>query len=153
MNRLILFVIYVVIVSAELVHAMPSESRFSSVEKLLTVSSAARQIDESGDVSAKHTLDTARQKFQQARIAAKNGDDTLAESLLDEAAKLVFTATRMLKKDESLIQKDLRDFDDRMSSIDALCDAYHNIRKEKDLGDPKSSELYPVRIRPSNCAH
>jgi len=135
--------VFIFIASAELVDAVPIESRLQTVEKLLTVSSAARQINESDNEAAKLKLESARKIFLQARTAAASGDGDQAGALLDEAARALFSATRMLKKDDALIKKDLSDFDTRMSSINALCDAYHNIHREKGLGDPKSSALYP----------
>lgn len=145
LSRLFLFgfVLLGCIFTMNLANAMPTEARFQTVEKLLTVSSAAKRINASDNGSAKDKLESAMTFFNHAKQAAENGDAAQAESLLGEAAKIMFTATRMVKKDESFVQKDLRDFDTRLASIDALCDAYDNIRKEKGLGPAESSELYP----------
>jgi len=143
MFKSILFVVIISMGMVGMVHAMPTESRFQAVEKLLTVSSAARRIEASDNDLAKTNLEGAITFFNHAKEAAENGDGTQADALLSEATSLMFTATRMVKKDKSFVQKDLRDFDTRLASIDALCDAYHNIRKEKGLGDPEDSELYP----------
>lgn len=140
-----MFKLFVIIFmcSVGVANAMPSESRFQTVEKLLTISSAARRIDASDNDPAKTRHDYAKALFEQAKKAVENGHGAQAEALLGEAAKIMFTATRMLAKDSASIEKDLRDFDTRLASIDALCDAYHNIRKEKGLGEPENSELYP----------
>lgn len=138
-----LFIVLIIMSSAGFVHAMPSESRFQTVEKLLTVSSAARRIDSSDNDSAKDKLKSAIALFNQAKRAAENGDGAQSESLLGEATNILFTATRMVKKDKSFAEKDLRDFDTRLASIDALLVAYSNISKEKGLGQPEDSELYP----------
>lgn len=128
---------------AGVVSAMPTDARFQSIEKLLTISSAAKHIKASDNELAKINLEDAIIMFNHAKEAADNGDGTQAEALLSEATSSMFTATRMVKKDKSFALKDLRDFDTRLASIDALCNAYHNIRKEKGLGDPEDSELYP----------
>ena len=135
-----------------MVNAMPSESRFQTVEKLLTISSAAKRIDSSDNVPAQMKLESAKALFNKAKEAAENGDGTQADALLGEATSIMFTATRMVKKDKSFAEKDLRDFDARLASINALCDAYHNIRKEKGMGDPKDSDLFPyVQKRIANA--
>ncbi len=143
MFKFILFMVFIFTSSVGFVNAMPAESRFEAVEKLLTISSAAKSIDESDNNSAKTKLESAKYLFNKAKEAAENGDGAQADALLGEATSIMFTATRMVKKDKSFAQKDLRDFDTRLASIDALCDAYHNIRKEKGLGEPEDSELYP----------
>ena len=53
-------------------------------------------------------------------------------------------AVRMAGTDQSLVDKEYREFDARLDSVNALCDAYERIRKEKGLGPPESSELYPI---------
>lgn len=131
------------ICSISLANAIPTEARFQTIEKLLTVSTAAKRIEASDNDSAKDKLESAIALFNQAKIAVDNGNGAQAESLLGEAASIMFTATRMVKKDKSFAQKDLRDFDTRLASIDALCVAYDNIRKEKGLGPAEGSELYP----------
>jgi len=143
MFKSILFIVFIFMGLAGIVHAMPSESRFQTVEKLLTISSAAKRIDSSDNAAAKMKLESAIALFNQAKVAAENGDNVQAKALLGEATSIMFTATRMVKKDKSFAEKDLRDFDSRLASINALCDAYRNIRKEKGLGAPEDSQLYP----------
>lgn len=124
-------------------NAMPSEEKFQTVEKLLTVSSAAQRIKVSDNNVAKTKQASAIALFEQAKTAAHKGEGERADTLLGDATKMMFSATRMIEKNKDIIKKDLYDFDSRLASIDALCDAYHNIRKEKGLGDPESSDLYP----------
>jgi len=136
-------VMYVLLCLPINANAMPSEAKFQTVEKLLSVSSAALRIDESNNDEAKRKRESAIILFNQSKTAAQDDDGERADALLDDAMKMMFSATRMIEKNEDIINKDLRDFNTRLESIDALCDAYHNIRKEKGLGDPENSELYP----------
>ena len=137
-----LFVVLIMVVSSGLVHATPDESRFQTVEKLLTISSAAKTINESDNADAKQKQADAIELFEQAKTAADDGDGERAKALLGEATKMMFAATRMVKKKGDFSEKYLRDFDTRLASVEALSDAYHNIRKEKGLGGPEDSELY-----------
>lgn len=123
--------------------AMPSEDKFQKIEKLLTVSSAAQRIEESDNDAAKSKQVSAITLFEQAKTAAHEGDGERADALLDDATKMMFAATRMIVKNRDFIKKNIQDFDTRLASIDALCNAYRSIRKEKGLGDPESSDLYP----------
>ncbi len=117
--------------------------RFQTVEKLLTVSTAARTISGSDNAEAKKLHADALELFEQAKTAANEGDDERVKSLLGKATKLLFSATRMVKKKGDFKEKYLRDFDMRLASVEALSEAYHNIRKEKGLGEPEDSELFP----------
>ena len=139
----ILFIVFIITSSTGFVHAMPDESRFQAVEKLLTLSSAAKRIDESDNTDAKKKQAKAIELFEQAKTAVDDGDGVGADALLSDATKMMLAATRMIEKSDDSIKKDLRDFDMRLSSIDALCVAYRNISEEKGLGDSKDSELYP----------
>lgn len=142
-NSRLCAVMFIFMCSVSLVNAMPTQAKFQTVEKLLTVSSAAQRIAESDNDAAKQKQLSAMALFKQAETAANKNEGERADKLLDDATKMMFAATRMIEKNGDFVIKDLRDFDTRLESIDALCDAYHNIRKEKGLGDPESSELYP----------
>ena len=142
-NSKICSVLIVFLCSISIAMAMPSEDKFQKVEKLLTVSSAAHRIEESDNDAAKSKQVSAIALFKQAKTAAHEGDGERADALLDDATKMMFAATRMIVKNRDFINKNIQEFDTRLASIDALCDAYHSIRKEKGLGDPESSDLYP----------
>ena len=145
MIKFTLFIVFITMSSAGFVHAapVPAESRFQAVEKLLKISSAAKRIDESDNADAKKKQAKAIELFEQAKTAADDGDGVHADTLLSDATKMMLAATRMIEKSDDSINKDLRDFDMRLVSIDALCVAYRNISEEKGLGDSKESELYP----------
>ena len=118
------------------------DSRLQSVEKLLETSSAARQIKASDDQAAKQKHDEASALFQQAKQANSKGNEQQASDLLKQATKTMFEATRMIEKDESFLAKDLRDFDARKESVEALCTAYESIAREKGVTAKNEDELH-----------
>ena len=142
-NSILYAAVIAFLCSLNIANATPSEEKFQTVEKLLTVSSAAQRIAESDNDMAKAKQVSAIELFKQAKMAAYEDDGVRADALLDDATKMMFAATRMIEKNEDSITKDLHDFNSRLISIDALCYAYRNIRDEKGLGDPESSDLYP----------
>ena len=123
-------------------YAAQSGSRLESVEKLLETSSAAQQIKGSDNQEAKEMHGEAVALYEKAKQAQSKGDEQQAADLLKQATKAMFEATRMIKKDESFIAKDVRDFDERKESVDALCRAYENIAKEKGIDSAIESELH-----------
>ena len=124
------------------VHAGLTDSRLQSVEKLLETSSAAQQIKASDNQAAKDKHEQAVLLFDKAKLAQSKGDEQQAADLLKQATKTMFEATRMIKKDESFMAKDVRDFDERKASVDALCTAYENIAKEKGIDASIENELH-----------
>jgi hypothetical protein len=123
-------------------HAGQTESRLQSVEKLLETSSAAQQIKGSDNQAAKDKHEQAVQLFEKAKLVQGEGDEQQASDLLKQATKTMFEATRMIKKDESFMAKDVRDFDERKASVEALCTAYENIAKEKGIDEATENELH-----------
>ena len=115
-----------------------------AVEKLIETSSAARKVEQSNNRDASTLRDEARNLYQQAKTAAKKGQLAESEELLKQATKTMYDAVRLSGMDESLADKDIEEFDARLESINALSDAYNRIRKEKGLGAPEKSELYPI---------
>jgi hypothetical protein len=124
------------------VHAGQTESRLQSVEKLLETSSAAQQIRGSDNQAAKDKHEQAVELFEKAKLAQGKGDEQQAADLLKQATKTMFEATRMIKKDDSFMAKDVRDFDERKASVEALCTAYENIAKEKGIDKATENELH-----------
>lgn len=123
-------------------HAAQTGSRLQSVEKLLETSSAAQQIKESDNQAARDKHQQAVSLFNKAKLADSKGDEQQAEDLLKQATKAMFEATRMIKKDDSFMAKDIRDFDERKASIEALCTAYENIANEKGIDKATENELH-----------
>jgi hypothetical protein len=140
MKLLTIPLLAVVLVGA--VHAGQTESRLQSVEKLLETSSAAQQIKGSDNQAAKDKHEQAVQLFEKAKLVQGEGDEQQASDLLKQATKTMFEATRMIKKDESFMAKDVRDFDERKASVEALCTAYENIAKEKGIDEATENELH-----------
>ena len=124
------------------VHAGQTESRLQSVEKLLETSSAAQQIRGSDNQAAKDKHEQAVELFEKAKLAEGKGHEQQAADLLKQATKTMFEATRMIKKDDSFMAKDVRDFDERKASVEALCTAYENIAKEKGIDKATENELH-----------
>lgn len=124
------------------VHAGQTESRLQSVEKLLETSSAAQQIKGSDNQAAKDKHEQAVELFEKAKLAEGKGHEQQAADLLKQATKTMFEATRMIKKDDSFMAKDVRDFDERKASVEALCTAYENIAKEKGIDKATENELH-----------
>jgi tetratricopeptide (TPR) repeat protein len=123
-------------------YAAQSGSRLESVQKLLETSSAAQQIKGSNNQAAKQMHAEAVSLYEKAKRAQGKGDEQQAADLLKQATKAMFEATRMIKKDESFLAKDVRDFDERKASVDALCTAYENIAKEKGIDAATENELH-----------
>lgn len=119
-------------------------SRLESVKKLLETSSAARRVEQSGNAAALEHRAQAIEAYARARRAADAGDQAEAARLLDEATRTMLEAVRMVEKDPALVDKSYSDYDARLASITALCEAYDRISQEKGLGPGKSSDLYPL---------
>jgi cellobiose-specific phosphotransferase system component IIA len=129
-----------------------SEDRILSVERLVDRSSAARQIMGSNNPAAMARHEEARSLFDKARTAFHAGDPSQADILLKQATQAMFDAARMVEKDSSLVEKEYRDYSARLDSLNALCDAYDRIRKEKGLGPAEDSELYSLVHRKKDQA-
>ena len=109
---------------------------------MLETSSAAQQIKGSDNQAAKDKHEQAVELFEKAKLAQGKGDEQQAADLLKQATKTMFEATRMIKKDDSFMAKDVRDFDERKASVEALCTAYENIAKEKGIDKATENELH-----------
>jgi len=119
-------------------------NRLQSVGKLVETSSAALKVDGSGNQQAKAQHERARELFAKAKKAAAAGNQAESSDLLIQATQTMYEAVRMVGTDQSLVDKDYSEFDARLESVHALTEAYDRIRKEKGLGSPESSELYPI---------
>jgi len=110
------------------------ERRLASVKLLLESSSAARQIEASGNAQALAERAAARVLRQQAEDAYKAGDYSAASARLDQAAQKMFASVRLAAPEQLGAPKQQRDFDSRMESVSALLSAQQRISKEKNLG-------------------
>lgn len=115
------------------------ERRLGSVETLIEKSSAAKQIEASGNAQAQGQRAKARELRKQAEEAYKAGKLPEATRLLDEAAKMMFESVRLAAPEDVTREKKQRDFDNRMESVKALLAAQKRISAEKNMG-AKGSE-------------
>ena len=102
----------------------------------------SRSIRGSDNQAAKDKHEQAVELFEKAKLAEGKGHEQQAADLLKQATKTMFEATRMIKKDDSFMAKDVRDFDERKASVEALCTAYENIAKEKGIDKATENELH-----------
>jgi hypothetical protein len=110
------------------------ERRLASVATLLEKSSAAKQIEASGNAEALSMRAKARELRQQAEDAYKAGKYPDASRLLDQAAKIMFDSVRLASPEQVTGEKKQRDFDNRLESVKALLAAQKRIAAEKKLG-------------------
>lgn len=115
------------------------ERRLASVATLLASSSAAKQIEASGNAEAQALRAKAAEQRKLAEDAYKAGDYAKATALLDQTAKMMFEAVRVAAPEQITAEKTRRDFDNRMESVKALLAAQKRITAEKKLG-AKGSE-------------
>lgn len=105
--------------------------RLESVKLLLETSSAARQIEASGDQRALATRDKARGLYRNAADAYAAGDLAKTSRLLAETSVLMFEAVRYAAPDEVVAKKLEADFTARNESVKALLAAYKRVASEK----------------------
>ena len=107
------------------------EQRLEAVQTLLEKSSAARQVETSGDASARQKREKARDIHRQARGAFQSGQYARASDLLLEASVQMFEAVRASAPGEVTAPKARRDFEARLDSVNALHAAFRRVAAEK----------------------
>lgn len=115
------------------------ERRLQSVGTLIEASSAARQIESSGDAAARERRDNARLLHREAAASLRGGDSAAAARLLDQAAREMMTGARLARPEQVAGEKARRDFDARLESARALLVAQQRITREKG-GAPEALE-------------
>jgi hypothetical protein len=105
--------------------------RLQSVGTLIESSSAARQIESSGEAAAREKRDNARLIHREAAALLQAGDDAGAARLLDQATREMMGGARLARPEQVAGAKDRRDFDARMDSARALLAAQLRITREK----------------------
>ena len=111
------------------------ESRINFLDKLTAHSSAARQIETSSSIEAKARHRKARALYDEAVTAFNANDLEAATALLKQTVRIMFEAVRLADPEEVLADKRERDFQDRLSSINALIDAHNRVSIEKGASD------------------
>lgn len=107
------------------------EKRLDSVKTLLEKSSAAKQIEASGDPAALAQRAKALELWNQAKSAVERGELELAQKLLVDAPKLMFAAARLAAPEQILGDKLRSDYNNRRDSVKALLQAQKRISDEK----------------------
>ncbi len=105
--------------------------RLQSVGTLIESSSAARQIEASGEPAAREKRDNARLIHREAAATLQGGDLPAAARLLDQAAREMMNGARLAKPEQVAEVKARRDFDARLDSARALLVAQERITQEK----------------------
>lgn len=118
--------------------AEPEKSRDTSarlmhVERLLTESSAARKVEDSGNPQALEMKAAATSHFESARSMYSGGDSEAAEAELSEAVRLLMEAARAANGGATVSQKQTDDYAQRRESVEALAKAHDRIATEKGL--------------------
>jgi hypothetical protein len=107
------------------------QRRLQSVATLIESSSAARQIESSGDAAARERRDNARLIHREAALTLRAGDATAAARLLDQATREMMTGARLARPDQVAGEKAQRDYEVRLLSAKALLAAQQRITQEK----------------------
>lgn len=107
------------------------EKRLNSVFTLIEESSAAKQIDASGDARAVEKRDKARALYRNAKEAF--GKDNLGEAsrLLSQASMTMFEAVRVAAPEQVTAAKTKADFNARLETVKALLAAHDRVASEK----------------------
>jgi hypothetical protein len=101
------------------------------VETLTERSSAARHVRQSTQVEAKARHAEAQALVRDAIAAYGAGDYAVAGNLLTRATRTMFEAARLANPAKVLAKKRRRDFDNRLTSVNALLKAHGRVSQEK----------------------
>ncbi|MDH4175439.1 MAG: hypothetical protein OEV97_17040 [Betaproteobacteria bacterium] len=107
------------------------ERRLQSVGTLVETSSAARQIEASGNAEAAALRNKARQVLRYAQEAHASGDYRSAQSLLDDAARQLFEAARLAAGERATSENLGKVVESRIGAAHALLAAQQRISAEK----------------------
>ena len=111
------------------------EARLGYVQRLLTESSAAKKVDQSGDSQAIAMKAEAQAHFDSATRFHSVGDESAAEAELKEAIRLLTEAARATNGEAAVTPKQSNDYGQRRDSVEALAKAHDRIATEKGFDD------------------
>jgi hypothetical protein len=114
------------------------ERKLTSTSTLIETSTAARQIEASGNNVAADKRTRARELHAKARAALAAGDLEGSARLLDEASRSCFEAVRLSAPQQVADAKERTDYQARLDSTRALLDAQKRIAGEKNV--PRGGE-------------
>ncbi len=120
--------------AAEVADQDQVERRLQSVGTLIERSSAAKQVEASGDPQALEHRSRARALHRQAGEALAKGDAAGASKLLDEAVRHMVEGARLARPEQVTEGKKRADFNNRVESVRALLAAQERIAREKSAG-------------------
>lgn len=133
LSGLLLCAIFVIAnpVQADPATSTNMSSRLVYVERLLTESSAARKVEESGSAEALDLKSQATSHFDNAQRLNDSGDIESAQGELGEAIRLMTAAVRAANGDVAVSNKEADDYSQRRESLEALAKAHDRIAAEK----------------------
>lgn len=105
------------------------------VEQLVNHSSAATQISQGDNAEAKALQEQAKHELEKAKRAQESGDTQAVSDALNKAKGAMFQAMR-LSGEKVVKEKQQKDFNTRVQSVNALLEAHKRIRTEKNLAQP-----------------
>jgi tetratricopeptide (TPR) repeat protein len=111
------------------------EARLGYVERLLTESSAAKKVEQSGNLQALEMKAEADAHFDRAAELNEAGDTDAAEAELRESIRLLMEAARAAHGEAAVTPKQSNDYGQRRDSVEALAKAHDRIATEKGLDD------------------
>ena len=115
------------------------ERRMAAVGVLLEKSSAARQIEASGDAGALERRARARERYRQAQETFKAEDLARTARLLSEASALMMEGARLANPAQVNGDKQRIEFEARLASVKALLAADRRVIAEKHAA-PEAAE-------------
>lgn len=127
-------VLTLVLVTAPAMADEALQQRLQSVGTLIESSSAAQQIERSGDAAAQARRQSARAIHREARVRAQQGDVAGASALLDAATREMLSGARLARPEQVRGDKARVDLDARLASARALLAAQRRIVQEKKPG-------------------
>lgn len=120
MIRSILFSL-LLLLAAVASHASPEAQlpmKLDYAEGVIFKSNSASRIEASDNDKAKTSLKLARDKYQQARAAQQDGDFELSTELVNEALKLITSASQMVPNTTDQAEKDKRRYSELLSQVE-----------------------------------
>jgi len=109
------------------------DSRITFVNKLINESSAARRVRASDNEEAKRLQEEAATYYQAAISARASGELQIASDRLADAIRSMYAAVDAAGSVQQRNSRDKREYEERVSSVDALMSAHKQITEEKGL--------------------
>lgn len=109
-----------------------NDSRLKFINKLINISSGAKQVLKSDDAAVKALHSEAKAFLQQAQQQFEMGEKAQGSALLDRSAATMFKAIRLASPKSIGDHKLVADFKKRKSSVKALGEAFKRIAKEQE---------------------